>query len=119
MLYTFKAKKISGEELAGEREAPHKRELARSLHTEGYMLIAATEKGEAVAKGLHIRLPASAKAFSIFGRISLTEKLMFARNLSVMVKAGLAITRALETLERQTKSQAFKTVIHDLVERIK
>src|SRR3989338_2506455 len=44
---------------------------------------------------------------------------MFARNLSVMVKPGLPLTRALETLERQTKSFAFKTTIHDIVERIK
>ena len=119
MLYTFKAKKLSGEELNGEREAPHKRDLSRSLRQEGYMLIAATEKGELAAKGFHIRLPASAQVMRIFGRVSLAEKLMFARNLSVMVKAGLPLTRALETLERQTKSSAFKTTIHDIVERIK
>lgn len=119
MLYIFKAKKLSGEELQGEREAPHKRELARALRQEGYMLIAATEKGEIVAKGIHMRLPVSLGIGRLFGRISLTEKLMFARNLSVMIKAGLSLTRALETLERQTTSSAFKLVIHDIVEHIK
>src|SRR3989338_6172283 len=119
MLYTFKAKKLSGEELQGEREAPHKRELARSLREEGYTLIAATEKGEVVAKGIHMRLPISLGFTRLFGRVSLTEKLMFARNLSVMVKAGLSLTRALDTLERQTKSSAFKAVIRDVVEHIK
>lgn len=119
MLYIFKAKKLSGEELQGEREAPHKRELARALRQEGYMLIAATEKGEVAAKGIHMRLPVSLGIGRLFGRISLTEKLMFARNLSVMIKAGLSLTRALETLERQTTSSAFKLVIHDIVEHIK
>ena len=119
MLYTFKAKKLSGEELQGEREAPHKRELARSLREEGYTLIAATEKGEVVAKGIHMRLPISLGFTRLFGRVSLAEKLMFARNLSVMVKAGLSLTRALDTLERQTKSSAFKAVIRDVVEHIK
>src|SRR3989344_804958 len=119
MLYIFKAKKLSGEELNGEREAPHKRELARSLREEGYTLIAATEKGEAVAKGIHMHLPTSIGITRLFGRISLTEKLMFARNLSVMIKAGLSLTRALDTLERQTTSSAFKIVIHDIVENIK
>ena len=119
MIYTFKAKKLSGEELNGEREAPHKRELARSLRQEGYTLIAATEKGELIAKGIHMRLPVSAGITRLFGRISLTEKLMFARNLSVMIKAVLSLTRALDTLERQTRSSAFKIVIHDVIENVK
>ncbi len=119
MLYAFKAKKLSGEELNGEREAPHKRELARSLRQEGYMLIAATEKGEHVAKGIRMRLPVSAGFTRFFGHISLTEKLMFTRNLSVMIKAGLSLTRALDTLERQTKSSAFKTIIRDVTEHVK
>ena len=49
-LYIIKAKKLSGEELNDEREAASKRDLARALRQEGYMLIAATEKGELVAK---------------------------------------------------------------------
>lgn len=118
-LYIFKAKKLSGEELQGEREATNKRDLARSLHQDAYMLIAATEKTELAVKGFSLHLPVSAYFARIFQHVSLAEKLMFARNLSVMIGAGLPLTRALETLERQTKSNTFKIVIHDVVEHIK
>ncbi|TSC72954.1 MAG: Pilin bioproteinis protein [Parcubacteria group bacterium Gr01-1014_70] len=118
MLYVFKAKKLTGEVLESERDAANKRELSRLLRQDGYMLIAATEKGEVAAKGLRVALPTSAYFMRMFGRVSLAEKLMFTRNLGVMIGAGLALTRALETLERQTKSNSFKTVIHDVVEHI-
>lgn len=116
-LYTFKAKKLSGEELNGEREAAHKRELAGALRQEGYMLIAATEKNQPNETGFRLKLSGGIFA-SIFGHVSLSEKLIFSRNLSVMIGAGLPLTRALGTLERQTKSPAFKRVIHDMIEHI-
>jgi type IV pilus assembly protein PilC len=117
-LYIFKAKKLTGEELQGEREATHKRELGNVLRQEGYILIAATEKEQAKTKGMKLALSITALAH-ITNRVPLAEKLIFARNLSVMIGAGLSLTRALDTLERQTKSVAFKRIIHDITERIR
>ncbi len=118
MLYTFKAKKISGEELAGERESQNKRDLARVLREDGYILISATEKEESAPKGFSIPFAAHGLAF-IVKRVPLQEKLNFARNLSVMIRAGLPLTRALDTLERQTSSAAFKPVINDITNNIR
>ncbi len=119
MLYTFKAKKLSGEELTGEREAAHKRDLAQALRQEGYMLIAATEKETGEGDHRTIFSLPLAGLHRIIGRVSLSEKLNFARNLSVMIKAGLPLTRALDTLERQTASAAFKAVISDITANIR
>jgi type IV pilus assembly protein PilC len=116
-VYTYKAKKLSGEETSGEREAAHKRDLSRMLRIDGFMLIAATEKDEEKKKGFHMKMPSL--ALSLVGRVPLSEKLIFARNLSVMIGAGLPLTRALDTLERQTKSAAFKTVINNIAKSIR
>lgn len=46
--------------------------------------------------------------------VGLSEKMMFFRNLSVMIGAGLTISRALEVLKRQTKNKTFKKIIEDI-----
>ena len=44
-------------------------------------------------------------------RVSETDKILFARNLGAMIKAGLSISRALSVLERQTTSLKLKEVL--------
>src|SRR3989338_1064044 len=101
--YSYKAKKITGEEVAGTREAKDTRDLGRAMREEGYTLIRAVEAGTE-SKGARVF-----KKFipSFFGRVSLEDKMMFARNLGVMIKAGLALTKALEVLEKQTDNAKF------------
>lgn len=54
---------------------------------------------------------------SIF-TIPLSEKLFFTENLRVMVKAGLSISEALETLALQTKNKKFKKVLQSVSEGV-
>ena len=44
---------------------------------------------------------------------------MFSRNLSVMIKAGLSLSRAMDALSRQTKTKKFQTVLKDVSAEIK
>ena len=52
------------------------------------------------------------------GRVSLTGKMFFLDNLSTMLKAGLALTPALETLAKETKNKYLKKVILHLKNRV-
>jgi type IV pilus assembly protein PilC len=56
-------------------------------------------------------------SFSL-GRIKMQEKIIFARNLGAMIQAGLAASRALAVMERQTKNVALKKIIIALNENI-
>jgi type IV pilus assembly protein PilC len=47
-------------------------------------------------------------------RVPLAEKIFFIENLRVMVKAGLSMSEALETLGMQTKNKKFAGVIHEI-----
>ena len=105
--FKYKAKKITGEETEGFREAADRFELARDLRKEGYILISSGEEGKAGDKKGSI-WPA---ILAIFGRVSLSEKMIFSRNLAVMLSAGLTISRALTALNRQTKNKKFQKVV--------
>jgi len=51
------------------------------------------------------------KKITSIGTVPLSEKMFFAENFRVMVKAGLSISEAIETLAMQTKNKKFKEVL--------
>jgi len=109
MQFSYYAKKISGEEITGETEAKDRFELALILRQKGYTLISFKEKKE------------KENFFSFlfsFGGVNISEKMMFGRNLGVMISSGLPITRSLEILSRQTKNKKFKKILLSLMDRV-
>jgi type IV pilus assembly protein PilC len=52
------------------------------------------------------------------GRVTLAEKILFTKNLSGMVGAGLSLSRGLQVLIKQTHSPTFKKVIESVLETI-
>src|SRR3989344_5350465 len=90
-----------------------KQELARAIRGEGFTLVTATAETKTSASR------ASVSLMRMFGRMPLAEKMMFARNLSVMIQAGLALTKALDILEKQTGNAAFKKIIADVADRVR
>lgn len=108
--YSYIAKSPSGEEKSGEIDVKNPRQLARTLKEQGFILI----KAEPIKEGgrkMEFSLP-------LFDQVSLTEKLMFTRNLQVMIASGLPLPRALETLSQQTKSRKFKKTLLAIREEI-
>ena len=110
-LYSYFAKSLKGEEKDGTMEARNIQHLSATLKEQGYILIKAdlaADKGEK-------------KSFSLpfFSRkVSLTEKLMFTRNLQVMIVSGLSLPKALRILSEQSKSKRFKEVLLKIEENI-
>lgn len=111
--YFYTAQSLTGEAKSGTAEAKDERQLARILRQEGLILIRAEleEEKKAKKRKFEITLP-------FFGGVSLTEKIFFARNLRVMITAGLPLPRALETLANQAKSQKFKRALLDIRDEI-
>ena len=103
--YTYKAKTPQGETKTGNKEAADQRELARALHQEQLLLVSAEAAG--------VKKPALGEftLLSLIRRITLVEKMMFTKNLAVMVDAGLGLSQALRSLSEQTKSPKFSKVI--------
>jgi len=93
-------------------EALNKTTLYEQVRQGGERLVGSKELSENGLEGIvnHIN--------SFLGKVKLQEKVMFARNVSAMLSAGLALSRALSIMERQTKNQKFKKVLREINENI-
>ncbi len=56
---------------------------------------------------------------NLFFRLSLQQKMIFARNLEVMIRSGMQLLQSLEILKNQTKSKTFKLIIDQLIADVK
>ncbi|MDO8495627.1 MAG: type II secretion system F family protein [bacterium] len=54
-----------------------------------------------------------------FFRLSLKEKMLFARNLEVMISSGMQILQSLEILKKQTRSKVFISILDQLIMDLK
>ncbi|MBI2450374.1 MAG: type II secretion system F family protein [Candidatus Nealsonbacteria bacterium] len=100
--YSFSAKLQNGETYSGTREAKDEYDLAKTLRQEGYILISAA--AEKAKKSFSFY-------FSLLNQVSSREKMIFTRNLRVMIGAGVSLNRALNTLSRQTKNNKLKNAL--------
>jgi len=111
-LYAYRVKKAGAKaEEKGEIHANDLSEANRQLRDQGFTVLSLEE---------FVDKPRSIISFSFRReKVPLKEKIIFSRQLAVMVSAGLSIIKALESLSRQTENKYFKEVINDLAEQIK
>ncbi|MFH1671336.1 MAG: type II secretion system F family protein [Candidatus Portnoybacteria bacterium] len=111
-LYSYVAKSQTGEEKNGKLEAKTVRELAGFLREQGFVLVHAfLEKSKTKRNIFDISIP-------FLNSVPLSEKMMFVRNLKVMIAAGLSIPRAVNILALQTENKRFKKVLTDIEQKI-
>jgi type IV pilus assembly protein PilC len=60
----------------------------------------------------------ASKVFSLLSTIPSAEKVFFAENFRVMVKAGLSVSEALETLALQTRNKKFALILTEIKEGV-
>lgn len=114
--FYYTAKSQDGKTKSGTIEAKDKHSLAQTLRQEGFILTSSQSIEEEKKKQ---KADFTSKIKGFLGRVSLVEKQMFARHLSVMIGAGFSLHRGLEVLAKQTSNSNFKKIIKDLINRIK
>jgi type II secretory pathway component PulF len=112
LTYSYKAKNISGIELSGRLQAQSRSEVVAALKRKGLFLLKVEPQN---------RLFAIVTAGAQMGRgVSIKDKAIFTHQLATLLKAGMRLTVALNTLSKQTKNKYLKTVIsqmHDDIEQ--
>jgi len=108
--YFYTAKSFSGEVRSGFLEAKDETELARALRQDGYVLVSSEGKTDA-GKSSKINI-------SFSNKVSLSEKLMFTKNLQIMIKAGISLPRSLRISAAQARGNRFKTVLTSMADNI-
>ncbi|HRY62437.1 MAG TPA: type II secretion system F family protein [Candidatus Paceibacterota bacterium] len=109
--FEFKARKASGEIVEGIREGSDRFQLSRELVSEGFIPVS--------IKPAQTKVKYDFAFFNeLFVRIKLHEKIMFARNLSSMLSAGLSLSRALSVLHKQTDNVKLKRILKSILEDV-
>lgn len=109
--YKYKAQLANGKIISGISDAADEKELSETLKEDGMFVINAR-----VHSGNEWDME---RINDVFITVSLREKILFARNLARMIKAGLSISRALEILVKQTENPRFRKIIQMLKEDVK
>ncbi len=111
MLFLYKAKLKNGEIFEGTMDAIDRFSLSRELKSRGNIPISIKEKKDNFFSFLSIFQRA-------FSRIKTEELIIFTKNLSGMLQAGLSLFRALSVLNKQTKNTAFNKILTSLSNEI-
>lgn len=107
MLFFYKAKSKDGEIFEGTMDSADRFSLARELRGKGNTPISIKERNKEAFDPMNVLM-------NFFRRVSNTELIIFTKNLSGMLKAGLSLYRALSVLEKQTKNFTLNKVIISL-----
>ncbi len=107
--YLYTAKSLDDKSVNGTLAAEDERELSKILKNEGLFLIKAVLKEKKNKKWLD---------FSLSSRVSASEKIMFTKNLSVMVGTGLSLVKSFDILANQAKNRKFKNALLVIKEHI-
>jgi len=89
-------------------EVKNERDLAASLRADGFILTSFKEFKEETGIGTEI------KFLDRFMGISIKEKLIFARNLRVMVASGLTLSRSINNISVQIQNKRFKKILGEI-----
>lgn len=111
MLFNYSVKSKTGEIIEGTQESLDRFSLAHDLRSRGLVPISITEKGGNISDKFSI--------FSdIFSKISVSEQILFTKNLAGMIQAGLSLSRALSVLKKQTRNTKLNKILISLINDI-
>lgn len=125
--YTYKAVDSGGRVLSGVMSAGGEQEVALALQRQGYVPLSILSADMAATAGATGRrgLGVDARAVRSFlgggggGRPKTRDLVMFAENLSVLLRAGIPLNKSLTVLIELTEKKGFRAIIANVAGRIR
>lgn len=109
MDFSYHALAKDGSRQSGTLQAPSREAAGHLLKEQGLL---PTEISASAGKSGWM------SALSKISTISLNEKIAFVQNLEIMLKSGIAISRAMHIQLKQTKNPRFKSILTDLCAQV-
>lgn len=111
--FSYKAKEKDGNMIEGVEIAENKFEIANFLKSRGLTVISVSEiKKSKINKFYQF-------VSNFFGRITLEDKINFAKNVGIMIGSGISLSRALDIELKQSRNKKFNVVLSDMINTIK
>lgn len=100
--FNYKAKeKETGKIVKGNIQAENEKTAGRLLIEQGYIPQSIAEEGTGIFGGK--------------GRITTKDRIMFTRQMSTLIGAGLPLATSLRTVAEQTQAKAMKTIVEEIL----
>jgi type IV pilus assembly protein PilC len=110
--YRYSARDAKGKVLKGDIEASTKYEALSQLYARGFTVVDMEEARGGVGHQIGVSLPpVKAKSGLVSGRISLTDKAIFCRQLSISVSSGISLREAVDTIMTDQDNASFRAVL--------
>ncbi|MEI8141038.1 MAG: type II secretion system F family protein [bacterium] len=114
--YRYSAKDSSGREVAGVYSAASRFEALSQLHERGLTVTDISDEGVGVGGLEVVKVPV--KKGVGFGGISMAEKAIFCRQLSISVSAGIPLLESLESIAADLENGAFRRVLERVLKKL-
>jgi len=108
MDFTYLAKNQKGAQVTGKISAQNNKQAIEMLKSQGLFVLKLDSSS-------HMQLG----NISFRKKVSLKDKIIFTKELAMMVRGGLALVEALNALEEQTENQNFKEAIGKITEDVR
>ncbi len=105
LTYNYTARNAAGEKVKAQVQADSEASAAKTLSSQGLTPIEITPVGGGGLGGFRNRIPAK-------------DKILFSRQLSTLINAGLPLLQSLRSVETQTQNKALKTVISQVISNV-
>lgn len=106
LTYSFTARDPkTGKKVSSQVQADSEQEAAKSIKEQGYVPLTISAAGGSASSGL-------------LKAIHTKDKVIFSRQLSTLINAGLPLVQSLKTVEGQTTNKQLKTVIAEIIEQV-
>src|SRR5512141_2677852 len=107
MLFSYSAKSKEGTITEGVLDSLDRFSLARDLRSRGLSPLSINEKSKNFSDKF-------AAVSGLFSKVKVSEQIIFTKNLSGMILAGLSLSRAISVLQKQTKNPKLSAVLTSL-----
>lgn len=106
----YTAKNFAGETKSGEARVKNESDLASQLRAEGFVLTSSkelkSEEGSVVTK---------VKFMDRFSSVTVAEKMLFAKNMSIMIASGIPLSKALNNIAMQIENKRFVKILQSVI----
>lgn len=102
--FSYKAKDKTGATVSGRIEAPNQREALNKLKDQGLRVLSTQKLGSFTLDNLIERI-------NILGRPGLGDKVIFSRQFSTLINAGIPVVQCLNILIEQTRKKLFQKML--------
>ena len=114
--FRYSAKDNKGHEVAGVYSAPTRFDALSQLHDRGLTVTDISDEGVGVGGIEMAKVPV--KKGMVFGRITMSEKAIFCRQLSISVSAGIPLLESLESITADFENAAFRRVLERVLKKL-